>query len=161
MLLPPNSALLPLINYLPYPLPGQADAINVLLLLQHRKFLLISSQRLSLCHAAPFLLSRCPFLCLRFSAQENQNLCGVTLTSFLAPISHLMTQRQFPGSPSAFHVRKFPTQIGLCSALQRVVVTCCSPSHSRPASFVRLARTTTVQPHSLAGPGRTFKSSRN
>ena len=118
--------------------------------------------------STPVSLPRCslPFIPLSLPlppvlSTRKPKSCGVTLTSFLAPISHLMTQRQFSGSPSAFHVRKFPTQIGWCfgtaAGRGHLLFTISFTS----ASFVRLVRTTTVQPHNLAAPGRTFTSPRN
>ena len=120
-------------------------------LLVHRQCLDVSLPRCVL-PLLPLSLPPPLLLCTR-----EPTSCGVTKTSFLAPISPLMTQRQFKDRLPRIKCVSFQTQTGWC-LVKRVVVTCCFTITF--ASSVWLVRTTTVQPHSLPAPGPTCRSPR-
>ena len=101
-----------------------------------RRLLHIGSARMSLCHAAAFFSSHSTFLPLLLCTGKPQS-CGDTLTSFLAPISPLMTQRQFHDRLPHFTCVSFQHKLGVvrhCSGSWSLAV-----HHHVHVSFLSLA----------------------
>ena len=110
----------------------------------------IGSARMSLCHAASFLSSHSTFLPLLLCTGKPQS-CGDTLTSFLAPISPVMTQRQFHDSLPHFTCVSFQHKLGgvrHCSGSWSLAV-----HHHVHVSFLSLAYSHSSGPasHSTVG----------
>ena len=85
------------------------------------------------CPCATLLPSLSPhstFLPLLLCTGKPQS-CGNTLTSFLAPISPLMTQRQLQHRLPQITCVSFQHKLGGVRNCSGVMVTCCSPSPSR------------------------------